>query len=41
MTTNATNDLKLYVNGTLVATDTSSNENPVTPLTFGDMQWKI
>ena len=38
MTTNATNDLKLYVNGTLVATDTSSNENPVTPLTFGDMQ---
>ena len=38
MTTNATNDLKLYVNGTLVATDTSSNESPATPLTFGDMQ---
>ena len=38
MTSNSTTDLKLYVNGTLVATDTSSNENPVTPLTFGDMQ---
>ena len=38
MSSNATNNLRLYVNGTLVATDTSSNQNPDSPLTFGDMQ---
>ena len=38
ITSNATNDLKLYIDGTLRATDTSSNQNPATPLTFGDMQ---
>ena len=38
ITSNATNNLRLYIDGTLRATDTSSNENPVSPLTFGDMQ---
>jgi len=38
ITSNATNNLRLYIDGTLRATDTSSNQNPATPLTFGDMQ---
>ena len=38
MTTNSTSDLKLFVDGVLVAQQTSSDGDPTSPITFGDVQ---
>jgi hypothetical protein len=38
MTTNSTSDCKLFVDGVLVAQQTSSDGGPVSPITFGDVQ---
>ncbi len=38
LSSSGSSNLKLYVNGTLIGTDSGSDQDPLTPLTFGDMQ---